>query len=250
MPRIDNMEQPKDFIRDIVVEDNKTGKFKGRVHTRFPPEPNGYLHIGHAKAFMLSYGVAKENNGKFNLRFDDTNPIKEETEYVEGIIADVKWMGADFEDRLLFASDYFGQLYDYAEDLVKKGLAYVDDQTVEEMKLTRGDFEKPGKDSPFKNRSIEENLDLFRRMKAGEFADGEKVLRAKIDMSHPNMNMRDPVIYRILHASHHNTGDEWCIYPMYDWAHGLEASIEGRTHSLCDISFETHRPRLPHHQST
>ncbi len=236
------MEQPKDFIRDIVAEDNKTGKFKGRVHTRFPPEPNGYLHIGHAKAFMLSYGVAKENNGKFNLRFDDTNPVKEETEYVDGIIADVKWMGADFEDRLLFASDYFGQLYDYAEDLIKKGRAYIDDQTPEEMKLNRGDFEKPGKDSSFRNRSVEQNLGLFRRMKAGEFADGVRVLRAKIDMTHPNMNMRDPVIYRILHASHHNTGDEWCIYPMYDWAHGLEDSIEGITHSLCDVSFENHRP--------
>ena len=236
------MEQPKDFIRDIVAEDNKTGKFEGRVHTRFPPEPNGYLHIGHAKAFMLSYGVAKENNGKFNLRFDDTNPVKEEMEYVEGIIADVKWMGADFEDRLLFASDYFGQLYDYAEDLINKGKAYIDDQTPDEIKLNRGDFENPGKESPFRDRTIEQNLGLFRRMKAGEFADGERVLRAKIDMNHPNMNMRDPVIYRILHATHHNTGDEWCIYPMYDWAHGLEDSIEGITHSLCDISFENHRP--------
>jgi len=236
------MEQPRDFIRDMVAEDNRTGRFEGRVHTRFPPEPNGYLHIGHAKAFMLSYGVARENGGKFNLRFDDTNPAREETEYVDGIIQDMKWMGVDWEDRLFFASDYFPEMYDFAEDLIGKGLAYVDDQTPDEISRNRGDFENAGTESPHRSRPVEENLDLFRRMRAGEFADGEKVLRARIDMAHPNMNMRDPIMYRILHANHHRQGDKWSIYPMYDWAHGLEDSLEGITHSLCDISFENHRP--------
>jgi len=189
------MEQPRDFIRDMVAEDNRTGRFEGRVHTRFPPEPNGYLHIGHAKAFMLSYGVARENGGKFNLRFDDTNPAREETEYVDGIIQDMKWMGVDWEDRLFFASDYFPEMYDFAEDLIGKGLAYVDDQTPDEISRNRGDFENAGTESPHRSRPVEENLDLFRRMRAGEFADGEKVLRARIDMAHPNMNMRDPIMY-------------------------------------------------------
>ena len=220
----------------------KTGKYGGRVHTRFPPEPTGYLHIGHAKAIMLNYGIAEEYGGLFNLRFDDTNPAKEEKEYVEAIIEDAKWLGADWGDQLLFASDYFGQMYEYAIQLVKAGKAYVDDLSAGEISQHRGTLTTPGKNSPYRDRSIEENLDLFERMKAGEFKDGERVLRAKIDMAHPNMNMRDPLIYRIVHASHHNTGDEWCIYPMYDWAHGLEDSIEGITHSLCSIEFENHRP--------
>ncbi|MHA1866272.1 MAG: glutamate--tRNA ligase family protein, partial [Candidatus Heimdallarchaeaceae archaeon] len=219
----------------------KTGKYNGRVHTRFPPEPNGYLHIGHAVSVNLNYGIAKEYNGKFNLRFDDTNPITEEEEYVKSIIEDVKWLGADWEDRLFFASDYFDRLYEYAVQLIKKGKAYVDDLSVEEIRKLRGTVTEPGKESPYRNRSIEENLALFERMKNGEFVDGEKVLRAKIDMSHPNLLMRDPVIYRILHRTHHNTGDKWCIYPLYDWAHGLEDSIEGITHSICTLEFEVHR---------
>ncbi len=230
-----------DFIRTIINEDLKTNKFNGRVHTRFPPEPNGYLHIGHAQSINLNYGLAAEYGGKFNLRFDDTNPMTEEMEYVKGIIEDVKWLGADFEDRLLFASDYFDQFYAYAVQLTEKGLAYVDDQTVEEIRKHRGNLTEPGKNSPFRNRTIEENLDLFTRMKKGEFPNGTKVLRAKIDMKHPNLMMRDPVIYRILHETHHNTGDKWCIYPMYDWAHGLEDSIEGVTHSICTLEFEVHR---------
>lgn len=232
----------RDFIRDIINEDLRTNKYGGRVHTRFPPEPNGYLHIGHAKSICLNFGIAEEYKGKCNLRFDDTNPAKEEEEYVKSIIEDVRWLGFDWEDRLFFASDYFDQMYEYAVQLTKKGKAYVDDSTAEEISKTRGTWTTPGENSPYRNRSIEENLDLFERMRAGEFGDGEKVLRAKIDMTHPNMNMRDPIVYRILHASHHNTGDKWCIYPMYDWAHGLEDSIENITHSICTLEFENHRP--------
>jgi len=232
----------KDFIREVVEEDNRTGKYGGRVHTRFPPEPNAYLHIGHAKAVFVNFGIAQDYGGKFNLRFDDTNPAKEEAEYAQSIIEDVRWLGADWEDRLFYASDYFGQLYEWAEELVKKGLAYVDDSTPGEIREMRGDVKTPGRNSPFRDRAPEENLDLFRRMRAGEFPDGARVLRAKIDMAHPNMNMRDPVMYRILHQPHHRQGDAWCIYPMYDWAHGLEDSIEGITHSLCSLEFENHRP--------
>ena len=237
-------EEPEahDFIRDIINEDLKTNKYEGRIHTRFPPEPNGYLHIGHAKSICLNFGIAEEYKGKCNLRFDDTNPAKEEEEYVKSIIEDVRWLGFDWEDRLFFASDYFDQMYEYAVQLTKIGKAYVDDLTAEEISKTRGTWTTPGENSPYRDRSIEENLDLLERMKAGEFADGEKVLRAKIDMAHPNMNMRDPIVYRILHASHHNTGDKWCIYPMYDWAHGLEDSIEHITHSICTLEFENHRP--------
>jgi glutaminyl-tRNA synthetase len=231
-----------DFIRDIINEDLKTNKYGGRVHTRFPPEPNGYLHIGHAKSICLNFGIAEDYRGKCNLRFDDTNPTKEEEEYVKSIIEDVRWLGFDWEDRLLFASDYFDQMYDYAVQLVKKGKAYVDDLSAEEISEYRGNLTTPGKNSPYRERSTEENLSLLEKMKAGEFADGEKVLRAKIDNAHPNMNMRDPVIYRVLHASHHRSGDKWCIYPMYDWAHGLEDSIEGITHSICTLEFENHRP--------
>ncbi len=230
------------FIRDLIDEDNKTGKFDNRVHTRFPPEPNGYLHIGHAKSICLNYGIARDYNGKFNLRFDDTNPVKEDVEYVESIIADVKWLGADFEDRLLFASDYFDQMFEYAVDLIKKEFAFVDSQSAEQIREQRGTPLEGGKNSPFRNRSVEENLDLFYRMKNGEFKDGEHVLRAKIDMSSPNINLRDPIMYRIVHASHHRTGDKWCIYPTYDWAHGIEDSIEGITHSICTLEFENHRP--------
>jgi glutaminyl-tRNA synthetase len=231
-----------DFIRDIINEDLRTNKYEGRVHTRFPPEPNGYLHIGHAKSICLNFGIAEEYKGKCNLRFDDTNPAKEEEEYVRSIIEDVKWLGFDWEDRLFYASDYFDQMYDYAVELIKRGKAYVDDSTAEEISRTRGTLTSPGQNSQYRDRSIEESLDLFTRMKAGEFGDGEKVLRAKIDMAHPNMNMRDPIVYRILHASHHNTGDKWCVYPMYDWAHGLEDSIENITHSICTLEFENHRP--------
>lgn len=241
----DNISSPKkskNFIYEIIDEDLKTNKWSGRVHTRFPPEPNGYLHIGHAKSICLNYGIAKDYNGKFNLRFDDTNPTKEEKEYVDSIIEDVKWLGADFEDRVLYASDYFEQMYDYAVQLIKKGKAYVDDLDNETMREYRGTVTQPGKESPFRNRTVEENLDLFERMRNGEFNDGEKVLRAKIDMSSPNMLLRDPVMYRIIHASHHRTGNEWCIYPTYDWAHGLEDSIEGITHSICTLEFEVHRP--------
>ncbi|MCB0299957.1 MAG: glutamine--tRNA ligase, partial [Calditrichaeota bacterium] len=208
------------FIRNIVEEDLKNGKNGGRVHTRFPPEPNGYLHIGHAKSICLNFGLARDYNGKYNLRFDDTNPVKEEQEYVDSIKYDVRWLGFDWEDREYYASDYFDQLYDLAIVLIKAGKAYVDDQTADEIRETRGTLTQPGTDSPYRNRSVAENLDLFERMRDGEFPDGSKVLRAKIDMASPNINFRDPVMYRILHASHHRTGDKWNIYPMYDWAHG------------------------------
>lgn len=232
----------KNFIYEIIDEDIRTNKWNGRVHTRFPPEPNGYLHIGHAKSICLNYGIARDYNGKFNLRFDDTNPTKEEQEYVDSIIEDVKWLGGDFEDRVFFASDYFEQMYEWAVQLIKKGKAYVDDSDPETMREMRGSITEAGKESPYRNRSVEENLDLFNRMRKGEFKNGEKVLRAKIDMSSPNMLMRDPVMYRILHAEHHRTGNKWCIYPTYDWAHGLEDSIEGITHSICTLEFEVHRP--------
>jgi len=232
----------KDFIREIIDEDIKNSKYNGRVHTRFPPEPNGYLHIGHAKSICLNFGIAEEYNGLCNLRFDDTNPSKEEKEYVESIKEDVRWLGFDWEDRLFFASDYFDQMYEYALQLVKDGLAYVDDLDANQISEYRGTLTKHGKNSPYRDRSVDENLDLFMRMQKGEFENGEKVLRAKIDMAHPNINMRDPIIYRILHATHHNTGDKWCIYPMYDWAHGLEDSIEKITHSICTLEFENHRP--------
>ncbi len=231
-----------DFIRDIITEDVKNGKNESRVHTRFPPEPNGYLHIGHAKSICLNFGVANQFNGKCNLRFDDTNPSREEVEYVESIKEDIKWLGWDWEDRLFFASDYFDSLYEYAVKLINDGKAYVDDLNAEQIREYRGTLTEPGKESPHRVRSIEENLDLFEKMRVGEFDDGAKVLRAKIDMASPNLNMRDPVLYRILRATHHRTGDKWCIYPMYDWAHGQSDSLEGITHSLCDISFEDHRP--------
>ncbi len=236
-----NEEKKTNFIREIIDEDLKKGKNDGRVHTRFPPEPNGYLHIGHAKAICLNYGIASDYNGKFNLRFDDTNPCKEEQEYVDSIIEDVKWLGADWEGRLFYASDYFDKMHGYAVDLIKRGKAYVCDQTLEEMREFRGTITDPGKESPYRERTPEENLDLFERMRKGEFPDGAKTLRAKIDMAHPNLLMRDPVMYRILHAEHHRTGGKWCIYPMYDWAHGLEDSIERITHSICTLEFETHR---------
>lgn len=243
------MEEPRDFIREIIVEDLKASR-SDRVHTRFPPEPNGYLHIGHAKSVLLNYGIAREFGGKFNLRFDDTNPEKESAEYVEAIKRDVRWLGADWEDREFYASDYFEQLYEWAEYLIKQGKAYVDDLSPEEMSEYRGKaiqqgdqiITPPGKESPYRNRSMEENLDLFRRMRAGEFPDGSRTLRAKIDMSHPNLNMRDPVMYRIIHATHHRTGNKWCIYPTYDWAHGQSDAIEGITHSICTLEFEVHRP--------
>ncbi len=232
-----------DFIRQIVAEDLKTNKWGGRVVTRFPPEPNGYLHIGHAKSICLNFGIAAEYKGGLcNLRFDDTNPIKEEEEYIESIKQDVRWLGFDWEDRLYYASDYFEQMYQYAVQLIKKGKAYVCDLTAEQTREYRGTLTRPGKNSPYRNRSVEENLDLFERMKAGEFPDGSRVLRAKIDMASPNLNMRDPVMYRILHATHPRTGEAWCIYPMYDWAHGLEDSIERITHSICTLEFENHRP--------
>ncbi|MFB3828595.1 MAG: glutamine--tRNA ligase/YqeY domain fusion protein [Bryobacteraceae bacterium] len=230
------------FVRDIVLEDMETNRFGGRVHTRFPPEPNGYLHIGHAKSITLNFGLAAEFNGKCNLRFDDTNPSKEETEYVESIIEDVRWLGGDFEDRLFYASDYFGQLYEWAVQLIKAGKAYVCDLTPEQVRGYRGTLTEPGIPSPYRNRTVEENLDLFERMRAGEFPDGSRTLRAKIDMASPNLNLRDPVMYRILHAEHHRTGDKWCIYPMYDWAHGQCDSIERITHSICTLEFEDHRP--------
>ena len=240
---MDSNNQPiRDFIRDIINEDNKTKKYDGRVHTRFPPEPNGYLHIGHAKSICLNFGIAEEYKGLCNLRFDDTNPSKEEEEYVQSIIEDVRWLGFDWEDRLFFASDYFDQMYEYAVQLVNAGKAYVDDLNAEEISERRGTLTRPGRDSPYRDRPVEENLTLLERMRTGEFADGAKVLRAKIDMAHPNLNMRDPVIYRVLNAPHHRTGDKWCIYPMYDWAHGLEDSIEGITHSICTLEFENHRP--------
>ena len=231
-----------DFIRQIVADDLKTNKWGGRVATRFPPEPNGYLHIGHAKSICLNFGIAEEFGGTCNLRFDDTNPEKEEQEYVNSIIEDVRWLGWDWDDRLYFASDYFEQMYQYATQLIKAGKAYVCDLSADEIREYRGTLTAPGKDGPYRNRSIQENLDLFERMRKGEFPDGSRTLRAKIDMSHPNLNMRDPVMYRILHATHHRTGDKWCIYPTYDWAHGLEDSIEKITHSICTLEFENHRP--------
>ncbi len=231
----------RNFIEQMIDKDLAEGVYD-TVHTRFPPEPNGYLHIGHAKSILLNYGLAKEYNGKFNMRFDDTNPTKENTEFVESILADIKWLGADWEDRLFFASNYFGQMYEAAVKLIRKGLAYVSDLSAEEMKEYRGTLTEPGKNDPSRGRSIEENLALFEKMKNGEFADGEKTLRAKIDMASPNINMRDPIIYRVAHMSHHNTGDEWCIYPMYDFAHPIEDAIEGITHSICTLEFEDHRP--------
>ena len=238
----DTRKESVNFIQKIINDDNESGKWESRVHTRFPPEPNGYLHIGHAKSICLNFGLAKKNGGLCNLRFDDTNPLKEEDEYVQAIKKDVQWLGFDWEDRLYFASDYFQQLHDHAVTLIQKGVAYVCDLHAEEIRKTRGTLTVPGQESPYRERSIDESLDLFARMKAGEFPDGTRTLRAKIDMSHSNLNMRDPVIYRILHASHHNTGDDWCIYPMYDWAHGLEDSIEKITHSICTLEFEDHRP--------
>jgi glutaminyl-tRNA synthetase len=238
----DDSAHPSDFIRDIIAEDLRTNKYGGRVHTRFPPEPNGYLHIGHAKSICLNFGVAAEFGGFCNLRFDDTNPTKEEVEYVESIMEDIRWLGFDWDDRLFYASDYFEQLYEYALQLIKAGKAYVDSLSADEIREYRGTLTEPGKDSPYRNRSVEENLGLFERMRAGEFEDGAHVLRAKIDMASPNLNMRDPVMYRILHAEHHRTGDKWCIYPMYDFAHGQSDSIEGITHSLCTLEFEDHRP--------
>jgi len=232
---------PSNFIRDIILEDLKTNKHNGRVQTRFPPEPNGYLHIGHAKAICIDFGLADEFGGHTNLRFDDTNPEKEETEYVESIKADVNWLGVHW-DGLFYASDYFDQLYEWAIKLIKDGKAYVDDLTAEEIRKHRGTLTEPGKDSPYRSRPVEENLNLFERMRAGEFPDGSRVLRAKIDMSSPNLNFRDPVMYRILHAEHHRTGNKWCIYPMYDYAHGQSDSIERVTHSLCTLEFEDHRP--------
>jgi glutaminyl-tRNA synthetase len=233
---------PSNFVRDIILDDLKTGKYQGRVHTRFPPEPNGYLHIGHAKSICLNFGLAAEFGGKTNLRFDDTNPCKEETEYVDSIIDNVHWLGFDWEDRLFYASDYFGQLYEWAVQLIESGRAYVCDLTADEIRQYRGTPSEPGKESPYRNRTVAENLDLFARMKAGEFPDGTRTLRAKIDMASPNFNMRDPIMYRILHAEHHRTGNEWCIYPMYDYAHGQSDSIEGITHSICTLEFEDHRP--------
>jgi glutaminyl-tRNA synthetase len=241
---------PKDFIREIIENDIKTGRYGGRVHTRFPPEPNGYLHIGHAKSALLNYWIAQEYGGKFNLRFDDTNPEKESQEYVDAIKRDLRWLGIDWEDREFYASDYFEQLYQWAEELIKKGKAYVCDLSPEEVSEYRGKaiiqdgkvITPPGKESPYRNRSVEENLDLFRRMRAGEFPDGSKTLRAKIDMAHPNLNMRDPVMYRIMRVPHYRAGTQWCIYPTYDWAHGQSDSIEGITHSICTLEFEDHRP--------
>lgn len=231
----------KNFIEDIIDKDIAEGRTK-KVITRFPPEPNGYLHIGHAKSILLNYGLAKEYGGQFNLRFDDTNPTKEKTEFVESIKADVEWLGADFGDRCYFASNYFEKMYEAAIKLIKKGKAFVCDLSADEIREYRGTLTEPGKNSPYRERSIEENLDLFERMKNGEFPDGSKVLRAKIDMSSPNMNMRDPVIYRIARMTHHNTGDDWCIYPMYDFAHPIEDAVEGITHSICTLEFEDHRP--------
>jgi glutaminyl-tRNA synthetase len=230
-----------DFIRTIINEDMQTGKFGGRVHTRFPPEPNGYLHIGHAKSICLNFGVAEDYGGLCNLRFDDTNPSKEEVEYVESIQEDVRWLGFDWDDRLFYASDYFDQLYEYAVQLIKRGKAYVCDLNADEIREYRGTLTQPGKESPYRNRSVEENLDLFERMRAGEFEDGSRTLRAKIDMASPNITMRDPVLYRILKVPHHRTGDKWCIYPLYDFTHCLSDSIEGITHSLCTLEFENNR---------
>ena len=236
------LETKSNFIRDIIDEDLKTNKYEGRVHTRFPPEPNGYLHIGHAKSICLNFGIAADYRGQCNLRFDDTNPEAEEIEYVESIKEDVRWLGFDWDDRLFFASDYFGQLYKYAVELIRKGKAYVCDLSMDQIREYRGTLTKPGIESPYRNRSVEENLDLFERMRAGEFEDGSRVLRAKIDMAHPNVLMRDPTLYRIRRIKHHRTGDTWCIYPMYDFTHCLSDSIEGITHSLCTLEFENNRP--------
>ncbi len=233
----------KDFVRLAVEDDIRSGRFAGRVHTRFPPEPNGYLHIGHAKAISIDFGIASEYGGKCNLRFDDTNPSKEEQEYVDNIMDDIHWLGFDWDDRLFFASDYFDQLYNWAVDLIKKGKAYVDDLSPEQIREYRGTLTQPGKDSPYRNRTVAENLDLFERMRQGEYPDGARVLRAKIDMASGNMNLRDPVMYRIIQGTpHHRTGNKWCIYPMYDYAHGQSDSIEGVTHSLCSLEYEDHRP--------
>ena len=238
----DEPTRPLDFIRDIVTEDCRTGKWEGRVHTRFPPEPNGYLHIGHAKSICLNFGVAREFGGKCNLRFDDTNPVKEDQEYIDSIKEDVRWLGFDWEDRELYGSDYFEQFYEWAVELIEAGKAYVCDLTGDEVREHRGTLTEPGRDSPYRNRPVEENLDLFERMRAGEFPNGSRTLRAKIDMAHPNLNMRDPVMYRIVHATHPHVGDKWCLYPTYDWAHGQEDSIERITHSICTLEFENHRP--------
>ena len=238
---MENEAVSKNFIEQFIDKDLEEGVYD-TVHTRFPPEPNGYLHIGHAKSILLNYGLAQKYNGKFNLRFDDTNPTKEKIEFVESIKADVEWLGADYEDRLFFASNYFQQMYEGAVKLIKKGKAYVCDLTAEEIRAYRGTLTEPGKNSPYRDRSVEENLQLFENMKNGMYEDGEKVLRAKIDMASPNMNMRDPVIYRVAHMTHHNTGDQWCIYPMYDYAHPVEDAIEGITHSICTLEFEDHRP--------
>ena len=240
MPEILNT--TSNFIQNEINNDLQNGRYGEGVHTRFPPEPNGYLHVGHAKSICLNFGLAQQYGGKCNLRFDDTNPVKEDVEYVDSIQADVKWLGFSWADRMFYASDYFGQLYDFAVQLIQAGKAYVDDSTAEEIRAMRGTLTEAGKESPYRNRSVEENMDLFTRMKNGEFGDGEKVLRARIDMASPNINMRDPVIYRIAHATHHRTGDEWCIYPMYDFAHPLSDAIEGISHSICTLEFEDHRP--------
>ena len=239
--RMENETVSKNFIEQIIEKDLAEGKYK-EICTRFPPEPNGYLHIGHAKSILLNYGLAQKYHGKFNMRFDDTNPTKEKVEFVESIKADIKWLGADWEDRLYFASDYFGKMYEYAVKLIKKGKAYVCDLSPEEIREYRGTLTEPGKNSPYRDRSVEENLELFENMKNGKYQDGEKVLRAKIDMASPNINMRDPIIYRVAHMNHHRTGDTWCIYPMYDFAHPIEDAIEGVTHSICTLEFEDHRP--------
>ena len=231
-----------DFIRTIIAKDVENGKHGGKVVTRFPPEPNGYLHLGHAKGICINFDIAEEFGGQYNLRFDDTNPATEKQEYVDAQKEDIRWLGFDWEDREYYSSDYFDQLYEWAVELIEKGLAYVDDQTADEIRKTRGTLTAPGEESPYRSRSVDENLDLFKRMKNGEFADGAKVLRAKIDMASPNISMRDPVMYRILHATHYRTGDRWCIYPMYDWTHGQSDSLEGITHSLCSLEFENNRP--------
>ncbi|MDN5321985.1 MAG: glutaminyl-tRNA synthetase [Clostridia bacterium] len=239
---MNNNSSPANFIENIIIEDLKSNMNDGKVHTRFPPEPNGYLHIGHAKSICLNFGIAQEFKGLCNLRFDDTNPSKEEVEYVESIKEDVRWLGFDWDDRMFYASDYFEKLYQYALQLIKAGKAYVDDLSAEEIREYRGTLTEPGKNSPYRDRSIEENLDLFKRMRSGEFPDGSRVLRAKIDMASPNMNLRDPVLYRIMRATHHRTGDKWCIYPMYDYAHPISDALEGITHSICTLEFEDHRP--------
>jgi glutaminyl-tRNA synthetase len=242
MPESKNAGRSLNFIEQIIEEDMRTGKYQGRVHTRFPPEPNGYLHIGHAKSICLNFGLAAKYKGLCNLRFDDTNPCKEEMEYVDSIREDVRWLGFDWDDREYFASDYFEQLHDWAVQMIQAGQAFVCDLTPDQVRQYRGTLTEPGRNSPYRDRSVEENLDLFRRMRAGEFPDGSRTLRAKADMSHPNLNMRDPVMYRILHAHHHRTGDRWCIYPMYDFTHGQSDSIERITHSICTLEFENHRP--------